>query len=126
MQKESHFGPIISLLKNLYKEYKERLAGPVYQKWMVREKVPPEEDPWKHSQLSLHTDAAGHPQGCCTEPGDLEKSTGLGTSTPRDLGSEPGAMSLSVAFEVLLRILIRSASYQVTVSLVTLLDSIFW
>lgn len=84
MQKESHFGPIINLLKNLYKEYKERLAGPVYQKWMVREKVPPEEDPWKHTQLSLHTDAAGHPQGCCTEPGDLEKkSTGLGTSTPR-------------------------------------------
>lgn len=30
MQKESHFGPIINLLKKLYKEYKERLAGPVY------------------------------------------------------------------------------------------------
>lgn len=80
-------------------------------------------------QLPQATDATGHPQGCYTEPGDLEQSAGLGTLPPTPLMPSPPCqvpVSLSVAFEVLLPILISSASSQATVSLVTLLDSIFW
>lgn len=45
-------------------------------------------------QLPQAIDATGHPQGCYTEPGDLEQSAGLGTlppTPPNALTSVPGA-----------------------------------
>lgn len=60
MQRESHLGPKINLLKNICKEYKERLKGRVYRKGLVKRESA------IRRPVEAHPAAAGH--GCRRPP----------------------------------------------------------